>query len=313
MDQPLRTTLEELIEARTTRRDMVKSIVAAGGAMTAVWCLPSTALTASASTATAAAGLQEEGLEALPPFPHVHQSDNPRSVTTAEVAEGYRTQVLIKWGDPVVAGARPMDVHNPSAEEQELQFGYNNDFVAYLPIERGSDNSRHGLLCVNNEYTNPELMFSGITRRDKMETRTDDHIRIEAAAHGHSIVEIRQDSDGVWQVVADSPLNRRITMRTRMEVSGPARGHDRLKTEADPRGREVSGTINNCSGGVTPWGTVLSGEENFHFYFRGELGDDSEAENYKRYSVTGGGDYSFYRIDDRFDLSQAPHCYRHQL
>ncbi|MGI9518645.1 MAG: PhoX family protein, partial [Pirellulaceae bacterium] len=305
MDRPLRTTLEEIIEARTTRREVVKGIMAAGGAMTAVWCLPNTAASAMVSTAAGPVA-NEAGLAGLPVFPHVHQSGDPASVADAEVVEGYRTQVLIKWGDPVVAGAEPMDVHNPTAEGQATQFGYNNDFVAFLPIDRGSNDSRHGLLCVNNEYTHPELMFSRITRSNKMETRTDEHIRIEAAAHGHSIIEIRQDDDAHWHVVSDSPLNRRITLNTRIEINGPARGHSRMKTDADPRGREAFGTLSNCSGGVTPWGTVLSGEENFHFYFRGELTDEREAENHKRYGVIGRGDYSFNRIDDRFDLATTP-------
>ena len=40
MDRPLRTTLEEMIEAHVSRRAAVKGILAAGGAMTATWCLP---------------------------------------------------------------------------------------------------------------------------------------------------------------------------------------------------------------------------------------------------------------------------------
>ncbi|TGQ96121.1 alkaline phosphatase PhoX, partial [Mesorhizobium sp. M4B.F.Ca.ET.200.01.1.1] len=91
---------------------------------------------------------------------------------------------------------------------------------------------------------------------------------VEMAAHGGTIVEIRKDG-GKWQVVRDGKLNRRITSNTEMALSGPVAGHDRVKTNADPSGTKVFGTINNCAGGVTPWGTYVMAEENIHGYFSG--------------------------------------------
>ncbi len=306
MKKPQRTTLEEIIETRSTRRDVVKGALAAGGAMTAMWCLPNVTSAGEAVESSGETKPETTELDSIPEFPHVHVTDDPRSVTTDEVAEGYQTQVLVKWGDPIIAGASPIDLKDPSPEDQEKQFGYNNDFVAYLPLERGSTNSKHGLLCVNNEYTNPELMFPGITVEDKLTTRTDRNIRVEAAAHGLSVMEIRQDSAAIWHVIQDSRFNRRISMNTKVHVSGPAAGDVRLQTAHDPTGSEVLGTVNNCAGGVTPWGTVLSGEENFQYYFRGRLSDPREACNHKRYGVDGNGDYAFCRLDDRFDLCKTP-------
>ncbi len=100
--------------------------------------------------------------------------------------------------------------------------------------------------------------------------------------------------------------NRRITADTEMELTGPAAGHDRLKTNADPTGTKVLGTINNCAGGVTPWGTYIMAEENFHGYFSGELpADHPEAANYKRYGVPEGA-YEWASFYDRFDVAKEP-------
>ncbi len=95
-------------------------------------------------------------------------------------------------------------------------------------------------------------------------------VDIEMAAHGGAVVEVRRDN-GKWQVVGNSSYARRIDANTPMEITGPAAGHPRLKTSADPTGRRVLGMINNCAGGITPWGTWLTCEENFHGYFHGQL------------------------------------------
>jgi secreted PhoX family phosphatase len=91
-----------------------------------------------------------------------------------------------------------------------------------------------------------------------------------------------------------------------MAMTGPAAGHDRVKTNADSSGTKVFGTLNNCACGVTPWGTYLMAEENFHGYFIGEIADDHpEAANYKRYGAPGGW-YNWGRFHDRFDVSKEP-------
>jgi secreted PhoX family phosphatase len=125
------------------------------------------------------------------------------------------------------------------------------------------------------------------------------------AAHGGSIVEIRKQG-GKWHVVRDGKLNRRVTALTEIELAGPAAGCDRLKTSADPTGTKVLGTINNCAGGVTPWGTYVMGEENTHGYFSGELPDGhKETDNYKRMGVPQGA-YDWGTYYDRFDIGKEP-------
>ncbi len=232
---------------------------------------------------------------------------------THHVAEGYSADVLIRWGDPVVKGAPEFDPMNQTAEAQAMQFGYNNDFIGFIPIDGADD---HGLLCVNHEYTNEEIMFPGMDgRQDKQgfSKLTKELAEVEMMAHGGSVLEIKKE-DGAWQVVKDSDFNRRITAMTDMELAGPAAGHDRLKTNADPSGTKVLGMLNNCAGGKTPWGTWLAAEENFHGYFWNEPNDEGKVKlpedhpeftNYDRYGVPSG-QYNWGVYHDRFDINKEP-------
>ncbi|MGZ8330689.1 MAG: PhoX family protein [Rhodoplanes sp.] len=130
-------------------------------------------------------------------------------------------------------------------------------------------------------------------------------VDIEMAAHGGSVLEIKREN-GKWRVADGSRYARRLDATTPMELAGPAAGHPRVQTKADPTGRRVLGTINNCAGGVTPWGTWLTCEENFHGYFSGKLADDHpEAKNFKRYGLPGNW-YAWGKFHDRFDVSKEP-------
>ena len=230
---------------------------------------------------------------------------------THHVAEGYDADVLLRWGDKVFADSPEFDPMNQTAESQSKQFGYNNDYVGFIPLDGADD---HGLLVVNHEYTNAELMFPNWATigkdgegKDKvmMGEFTKDIVDIEMAAHGGTVIEIRKEN-GKWTPVLDGKMNRRIHVGTEMQITGPAAGHDRLKTNADPSGTKVLGTLNNCAGGVTPWGTWLMAEENFHGYFLGELpSGHREAENYKRYGAPAGW-YNWGTHHDRFDVSKEP-------
>ncbi|NEK15085.1 PhoX family protein [Rhizobium leguminosarum] len=222
------------------------------------------------------------------------------------VAEGYDADILLRWGDAVLPGAPQFDPAKQTADAQNKQFGYNNDYVGFIPLDGSSE---HGLLVVNHEYTNPHLMFAGLVQvidgKIKQGALSKEQVDVEMAAHGGTIVEIRK-TVGKWQVVADGKYNRRITANTPMEITGPAAGNDRLKTSADATGTRAIGTINNCAGGVTPWGTYIMAEENFHGYFSGALPEGhKEASNYKRYGVPEGA-YEWANFYDRFDLSKEP-------
>ncbi|CDZ30229.1 Tat (Twin-arginine translocation) pathway signal sequence domain protein [Neorhizobium galegae bv. officinalis] len=222
------------------------------------------------------------------------------------VADGYDADILLRWGDAVLPGAPEFDPTRQTADAQSKQFGYNNDYVGYIPLEGSTE---HGLLVVNHEYTNPHLMFPGLVKvvdgKIKQGALSKEQVDVEMAAHGGTIVEIRKVG-GKWQVVTDGKYNRRITANTPMEITGPAAGNDRLKTNVDATGTRAIGTINNCAGGVTPWGTYIMAEENFHGYFSGKLPEGhKETANYKRYGVPEGG-YEWANFYDRYDLSKEP-------
>ena len=222
------------------------------------------------------------------------------------VAEGYDADILLRWGDGLFPDAPQFDPTKQSAAAQERQFGYNNDYVGFIPLEGSSE---HGLLVVNHEYTNPHLMFSGLVTivegEMTMNPLTKEQVDVEMAAHGGTVVEIRK-VDGKWEVVKDGSMNRRITVNTEMQLTGPAAGHKRLQTNADATGTKVFGTVNNCAGGVTPWGTYIMAEENIHGYFSGELASDHpEAANYERLGIPEGS-YEWANFYDRFDLAKEP-------
>src|SRR3990170_4400860 len=233
---------------------------------------------------------------------------------THHVAEGYRAQVLLRWGDKLFPDSPPFDPLQQSAAAQLKQFGYNNDYVAFFPLD--ADGAR-GLLCVNHEYTNEEVMFPGIPRQDLIcfPDMTAELVDIEMAAHGVSIVEISREGED-WRVVLDSPYNRRISpTNTVMSVDGPAAGHERMKTSADPSGMRILGTLNNCAGGMTPWGTYLTAEENFHGYFWSDLCATggkapaglgaAQAKSYERYGVPRLWQ-AWGKFVDRFNIDKEP-------
>ncbi|WP_284618747.1 PhoX family protein [Aquabacterium humicola] len=214
------------------------------------------------------------------------------------VPEGYTHQVLVPWGDPVgVAGAMPAfkpDAGNSGAE-QELQMGMHHDGVHYYPL----DGARRGLLVMNHEYVDYGLLYP-----DGDKTWHADKVRKAQAAHGVSVSEIAQRADGSWQAVRPSRHARRITAATPMAVQGPAAGHPMMKTAADPQGRRVLGTLNNCASGKTPWGTYLTGEENWAYYFA--LDADPVDAHHRRWGLRKGRGARWHEHDERFDAAKHP-------
>lgn len=281
-------TISDLIDARLSRRTFMGGLVTAAGVMLTGCARPEVGMAEAPSSAA--------GISAFS-FPEITRGIDGDH----HVPEGYTAEVLLRWGDPLFDTSAPeFDAFRQTEKSQLERFGYNNDYVGFVPIE-----DDRGLLCVNHEFTSTLLMFPEVASGFP-DSVTLDHCLIEMAAHGGSVVELKRE-DGRWQPVIGSEYNRRITPhRTPMQVTGPAAGHDRMKTSEDSSGKLVSGTMNNCAGGITPWGTWLMAEENFNGYFFGELPTDHpESENHKRYGIPGTR-WLWGRFVDQFNLEKEP-------
>jgi secreted PhoX family phosphatase len=299
-----RPEFEAVLAARLSRRTVLTGAATAVG-LAACARLPTQAPTSSASSA--------------------FRSVTPQTTDALVLAEGYRQKVVARWGDSLVTGTPDFDSRRLYAGDwldadavsaQERQFGTNCDAVQYFPLKPGR--AARGLVCVNHEYFSAELMFPDHPGIDmKLDARKawlaahPDAVKFVQAAHGVSVLALRRDADG-WSRDA-SPNNRRVTARTAMDITGPARGHPLLRTNADPDGVKVFGTIANCSAGKTPWGTYLTAEENVDDYFAGgktfgEAGEDPAAnEAYRRFPIREHSFYGWDHQDPRFDLAHEPH------
>lgn len=220
------------------------------------------------------------------------------TLDTVTVPKGYSWHIVATWGQPLWSHGPAFDeATRGTGASQELAFGDNTDGMAMF-----TDGDRH-VLAINNEYTNRSILYGA---RESKLPETDDDVRKGKAAHGVSIVEVAE-TDGVWSIVVDSPINRRITADTPMEITGPARGHDLLKTAADPSGTISLGTWNNCGNGRTPWGTYLTCEENFNGYFSSSDAEYTPSAELSRYGVkTEDWGYAWATADERFDISKHP-------
>ncbi|MGF1805882.1 PhoX family phosphatase [Aliivibrio sifiae] len=224
---------------------------------------------------------------------------DPISVSTSDnivVPKGYRSSTLMSWGDPIFANAPQF---NPNGKQdskaQAMQFGDNTDGMSVFPLS-----SDRAILAVNNEYTNYEYLFV-----HEGKAMTADDVAKAQAAVGITIVEIVK-KNGQWTMDVNGRANRRITANTEMLVTGPAAGHDLLKTKADPTGKKVLGTFNNCANGETPWGTYLTCEENFNDFFGSETKAALTADD-KRYGIEAEqSDYQWHNFDERFDVAKNP-------
>jgi hypothetical protein len=251
------------------------------------------------------------------------------------VPEGYEARVLLAWGDALDDGPH-WDPAGAMDEATQLRtFGAHVDGMHYFPFpppgKPNQGNARigneRGLFVCNHEYVDPPLV-ADIRPAGAYATAplTLAMARAQQAGHGVSVVELEKEDRrhgkgrsrgrngehdvAGWEVQHRSPFNRRITGNTPCTVGGPAAGHPLLRTEADPQGTRILGTLNNCAHGYTPWGTYLACEENWNGYFgtsAGALAAAPLSTDERRYGVSGGGfGYRWHEVDPRFDIRANP-------
>jgi len=166
------------------------------------------------------------------------------------LANGLNYHVIARWGDKI----NYLD-----------RFGFNCDFTAFIPLDEKDPND--GLLWVNHEYVN-SLFISGFDykkRNNPDSLRTKEQVDLEMYNVGGSIIRIKKE-EGIWKLVANDPHNRRISNHTpiRLNWDHPIKGKS-----------TVIGTNSNCSGGITPWNTFLTCEENYHNFFGETVYDEN--------------------------------------
>lgn len=284
----------DIVARSVSRRGLLKAgavITVAGAATSALGTMPAAA--APVATGSGSRWKTPTGLDFQPVAPN--------KVDAVVVPSGFTQGLVIAWGDKLFRQSPTFDPANQTAAAQRQQFGYNCDFLGVMPLGHLTK-----LLVVNHEYTDEVLMFPGYDSA----APTREQVEIAWAAHGLSVVAVsEQRRSGALKPLVGHQLNRRFHTGSTFELSGPVRGHDLVKTTADPKGTTVLGTLNNCAGGLTPWGTWLTAEENFNQYFANAAAvtDPTTSARLSRYGVPSGAtERKWERFDDRFDLAKEP-------
>jgi secreted PhoX family phosphatase len=294
VDLPLHTTddadlnpsanpsFNEVLDARLSRRGVLMGGVGAA-----------TSLLLGGCGSLVPAGVQH----ALPrpaPKPITALGFAPVAKSLADVVSvpvGYTASIIYALGDPL-DGATPAYANDGSDTGFERRAGDHHDGMEYFGLsadgsKRDAAGSERGLLAINHEATSNRdvrsyyLHTGGGTLNPRPKSEADK----EVAVHGISVVEVRK-TGGAWGYVQASAYNRRITPLTPVQIAGPARGNALLKTRYSGDGTTTRGTLNNCGTGYTPWGSFLTGEENWSGYFTRGAADDTARGGATSRSVT---------------------------
>lgn len=278
-------TFEAILAARLSRRSLLRGGV--GTAATAVL---------GGLTQTACGGDDDPSLLG---FRAVPKSLADR----VTVPNGYTAQVLIATGDPLFSGVAAFR-NDGTDTDFDRRCGEWHDGMEYFGLsasgQRDDRSTARALLGINHEWVTQAFLHPN---GPSPAPRPDAEVLKEMHAMGVTIVEIAKGANGRFAYVQGSPFNRRITTETPIEIAGPARGHALLRTKYSPDGTRTRGTVNNCGTGKTPWGTLLTGEENWAAFFARDAGDNDRR--------SANENVAFARYGRRVTTEQgAQHVYR---
>lgn len=259
----------------------------------------------------------------------------PKSLAdTVSVPKGYTASVLIAMGDPLFAGV-PAFKNDGTDTDFDKRCGEWHDGMEYFGLSangtRDDRSSNRALLGINHEWVTQTFLHPN---GPSPAPRPDAEVIKEMQAMGVTIVEIAKGANGKFAYVQGSPFNRRITTETVIELSGPARGNALLRTKFSPDGTRTRGTVNNCGTGKTPWGTLLTGEENWNNFFARNAGDNDKrsanenvafarygksvttekgSDHVYRWNTAQSGDERFTRWNTSVTAASATEDYRNEF
>jgi uncharacterized protein len=312
---------DQVLNSRLSRRSLFKRAGLTGVALGA------TAVTGCATTGSGGsmASVDRLGFKPVP----------KGLADTVVVPEGYSVQVLYALGDPLAAGV-PAYRNDGTDTQFEQRAGDHHDGMEWFGLDAQgrplADYNSRGILGVNHEATTDEKLSSFFIHADGGTAslpRPAAEIDKELAIHGLSFIEVQSDGKQ-WAYKPGSAFNRRVTTMTPAAIHGPARGSEHLATRYSPDGTMCRGTLNNCGTGKTPWGTMVSGEENWYGYFFRDAKDDDARKKDKhaqalvRYGrkagaasrhgwESGGADDRFKRWNNSATGASAQNDYRNEM
>ncbi|MCM2341387.1 PhoX family phosphatase [Rhodoferax sp.] len=205
-----------------------------------------------------------------------------KSLTDAVlVPAGYTASVIYALGDPLT-GTTAAYKNDGTDTDFENRAGDHHDGMEWFGLDASGKPSLtstdRGLLAMNHEATTDETLSSFFLHADggtPSLPRPAAEVDKEIAIHGISVVEVKKTNDK-WATMQGSAFNFRLTcLSENMQLTGPARGNALMVTKHSTDGTKTRGTLNNCGTGKTPWGTFLTGEENWAGYFTRSATDDT--------------------------------------
>jgi uncharacterized protein len=273
-------SLLDVLEARLSRRNMLR--IGAGTAGTAVLSACGGGSDSDAPTAapTPAVPAPSPASQSPAPAPQALSLNfTPVAKNTNDqvtVAAGYTATVLYALGDPL-SDTTPAFQNDGTDTGFGDRSGDHHDGMEYFPLNaagtaRDVAGSERGILAINHEAITQQFLHVAGTASNS--PRAPAEADKEMDCHGLSFVEVRK-TGGAWAYQRNSAYNRRVTPLSPIQLSGPVRGSALVKTKYSVTGVETRGTINNCGGSFTPWGTYFAGEENWNGYFARSATDDT--------------------------------------